>query len=1428
VEIIVDHGGLQRELDLEIEHPHACVADLLEAVEVGLASSGAGVVIEGRFFDANVGLDEIGLFEGAVLGVAREAPGRAQPANGPVLAIVGGPVAGTIHHLDSRPLVIGRDDACGIALRDPTVSTRHARLDLDPDNGELVVSDLGSHNGTWIDGQPVAGPVPVTPGTILRFGAVQARLVTSLPDDRPIAVDPLNRAVGGLVPFNRPPRPAPEEGQPPIKAPEPPQKRSGSPAFSIVMIVAPLLMGGLLILIYREPRFAAFMLLSPVMGIGNWWATKRRAKKEHRTRGKEFQQALTSLDEELGRSVAAETQQREQRLPDPAETLRRALAPSIQLWQRRPGHGDFLRLRAGIGDVAWDPPVVAGREGLDEDVEAVVAPHRTLPRAPVEIDLSGGGVVGLVGDRTAALALARSLVCQAAVHHGPADLGMVVLASEPHAMSWDWVKWLPHVRDVTGATRLLAGNRAASDELVEALSEATAESEDPKPRLRSLAGDDTPAGRTRLFVVDDVSLIEGRRAPTRLLLRGTSQPAAGIVIAPSEDQLPAVCNAVVELRSELGDADLRRPQERVRIDDFVIAGIEEATARHVARTLARYEDPELEIAGAGLPQLVRLLPLLEMDEVDADAVVKTWGCGLPHPAPATPIGMGEGGVMWLDLDRDGPHGLVGGTTGSGKSALLRSFIAGLAARVSPDHLVFVLVDYKGGSAFDACARLPHVVGMVTDLDEHLGARALTSLEAELSHRERVLRQAGADDLQAYLRSGADLGRLPRLVVVIDEFATLAKELPDFLGALVDIAQRGRTLGVHLVLATQRPAGVVNANIKANTNLRIALRVQDAGDSTDIIDRKDAVSIPPSQPGRAYVRRGPSDVVLVQTALATASASERRSSGVRLAPFRFGPVASNPGMDGQSGPTDLVRLVAAVQRAFDHLGLEPPRKPWLEMLPDRIELDDVLESHDVAEQAVPFGLADEPTLQRRVPVTWKPAEGHLGLFGMVGSGTTTALLAVARALVERHSPDTCHLYAVDFGSGGLSPLAKLPHVGAVVTAADHEAQFRLIRRLRHELDRRRALSPAERAIQPMIVVLVDGVGAFLAEHEGVEGTDVTDTFRRVFSEGPGTGIVFVVTGDRPASLPVRLASLVSQKVLFRLADDNDFSAIGVRPRELPKFVPGRAIHGVSKLVFQVGHPGEDAGAVPAPWAEEGDSSHIPYRIQSLPAVLAFDDLPGGATVDGATAEVTLGLRDEDLGPAVLALDVNDHVLVAGSPRSGKTSTLVLMASLLRAADPGAVLIGICHERSPLYELEALDAAGTIAQLAHVVRAAPSDERLWFILVDDAPAVADVDRLLTSAVQSGRPGLHVVAAGRSDDVRGGYGHWSRQIRQSRTGILLKPNPVTDGELLGARLPRRLHVPLVTGRGFLVAGGEPSLVQIALPPEPAGPGPGGHGGT
>ncbi len=225
--------------------------------------------------------------------------------------------------------------------------------------------------------------------------------------------------------------------------------------------------------------------------------------------------------------------------------------------------------------------------------------------------------------------------------------------------------------------------------------------------------------------------------------------------------------------------------------------------------------------------------------------------------------MSADGVVDVDLVRDGPHGLIAGTTGSGKSELLRTLVVSLAANASPDHVTMILVDYKGGSTFDACARLPHTVGVVTDLDDGLAERVLVSLDAEVRRRELLLRAARADDLAAYRRTSAE--PLPRLVVVIDEFASLAKELPEFLGALVSIAQRGRSLGIHLVLATQRPAGVVTDDIRANTNLRIALRLQDRADAHDVVGDAAPARFPLGSPGRAALRLGPDELVVFQAA-----------------------------------------------------------------------------------------------------------------------------------------------------------------------------------------------------------------------------------------------------------------------------------------------------------------------------------------------------------------------------------------------------------------------------------------------------------------------------------------------------------------------------------------------------------------------------------
>jgi S-DNA-T family DNA segregation ATPase FtsK/SpoIIIE len=1211
----------------------------------------------------------------------------------------------------------------------------------------------------------------------------------------------------------------------------------GKVGLSMIGILAPLLFAGVMFAVLKQAQFLLFAGLSPVMAIANAIDGKRKGRRSERGERERFARELVAFRATLVGLADDERRRREAASPDPAEVLRRVMLPSTTLWERRPAHRDFLLLRAGVGAVRWRPPVTEAPRSAatpDELAEALAA-AATLEGSPVPVDLSAGGVVGIVGDRTAALALARSLLCQAAALHGPADLPVMVLARPEAAVEWDWAKWLPHTRDASGAGRMLS----ADPELSTRLAEGRLRAAGPGDRNdRPPAGGRPPVGPTVLVVVDDESLTEGRRAPTRSLLRGEGGLVAGIVIASTVDRLPAVCTTVVEMVDPDGGAELTLPQAGERVERFLPAGMADDVARGCARALARFEDPELDVVGAGLPASIRLLPLLELDECTPEAVLARWKAAGVDPRPATPVGLSEDGVFSVDFVADGPHALVGGTTGSGKSELLRSMVAGLAASVDPDHLTFVLIDFKGGSAFDECARLPHTVGMVTDLDEHLAERALRCLEAELKHRERTLRQVGATDLPDYLRKGLP-EPMPRLLVIIDEFATLRSELPQFIDALVGVAQRGRSLGVHMLLATQRPQGAISDNIRANTNMRIALRVQEANDSKDVIDVPDAAAIPRTAPGRAYVRLGPGEVVAIQSALSTGARDDSAAAHVDVAPFVYGPEprlpAPPPGVaggsvlePGASGPepgTDLSLLVTTIGEAFARTGRPLPRRPWPEPLPADIDLDALIDRAlatppgapgALAPGAVPLAMADDPEAQAQYPVGWTPAEGNLIVYGIGGSGTTTALSSVVLGLARLHGPDDLHVYALDFGAGELSVLEPLPHVGGVLTAGERERQTRLVRHLRGELDRRRALGAAAVRSEPMVVTLVDGWSAMAAEYNDMAGSAVWDAFVRVLADGPEVGLYTLVAADRALAVPNAIASLVRQRLALRLADRNDYTGFGIRGGAVPEMSPGRALVAGTGQLVQIARPADGAPAAALRTAAlHPTPSRPPLRIEPLATELRLAELGAVAQLDGRPWQVPVGIAERTRSAACLTAYQGEHALVAGPARSGKSTALLTVAAACRAVRPDMTVVSVAGPRSPLatdpLAGEVVPPAAIGERLAPLVDDAPGPV---LVLVDDAEAIDDAGGVLDRLSTSDRPDLLFVAAGRNDGIRSGYSHWTRPLRRSKLGLLLRPDVDLDSDILSAKLPRRAPVGMVAGRGYLAVAGEVDLVQVALP--------------
>lgn len=1419
----------EAELDVELQvaGPDATAADLVTALGGGPVAPGTQLLVDGEPVPPHQRLELAGLRPGAILRLAPCPPAPGPVPSGPLeLRVVGGLPGGPAVPLRPGPLVVGRSPQADIVIDAPTVSARHARIDVD-DSGGCTITDLGSHNGTRIDGEFVTDVAALTPERLVELGAVQ--LAVHPPPARPPRPRPRR---SGPVTFNRPPRPAPQPEPEPLAVPGRPPPPSPRSRFGWAAALLPLVMGAVMAVVW-DPRMAAFALFSPAMMVGTWLEDRRRARRERAEGEAALSDELERFRAALLAARQAELGRRRAVLPDLGEVMERATGRTTRLWERRPSHADFLRLRVGTGTVRWRPPLDP-RPDRAPEVDALVDQLGVLERAPVEVDLGAGHTLGVVGARPAVLALLRSLVSQAAALHGPADLRLAVLTDPERAGDWDWVKWLPHTRSFDGISgrRLLGGRPADVDAVLSALLEAP-----PAPARPGLS-DPRPEGNgpVTLVVVDADGLTEGRDAPARAVLAGAGRPVAGLVVAPTADRLPALCTAVVELDGPDGLARYGEPATGRQVDDVLLGGVAEPTARSWARALAGVDDPEVPGGGASLPDVVALLRLLGMETPTAEGILARWQAAGPVPRPVATVGTTEQGPLVLDLVADGPHGLIAGTTGSGKSELLRALVASMAATVDPEHLTFVLVDYKGGSAFDVCARLPHTVGLVTDLDEHLGERALRCLEAELRHRERVLREAGASDLAEYLAKRR-AAPLPRLVVVVDEFATMAAELPEFIDALVGIAQRGRSLGVHLLLATQRPTGAVKDNIRANTNLRIALRVQDAADSTDVLGTSAAAGIGRRQAGRGYARLGPAEVLAFQAALVTTDSTSAAASPVEVRPFPFGPEPAPSGSAGSAGDgdgssaTDLSRLVDAIASAAARQGCPPPRRPWPEPLPERLTLDDLEHassprgggeapdgSLDRSVPSAPIGLADDPGRQLQESFCWDAAKGNLLVYGVAGSGTTTALVTLGVALARRFPPERLHLYALDFGAGALAPLAPLPHTGAVVEAAETERQVRLLRHLRGELDRRRqwasqAAPPGHPP--PAIVLLLDSYAGFLAAFDDLAGMALRDDLARLVADGPSLGIWVVATADHPAAVPSAVAALVPEKLLFRLADRHDYSTFGIRSRGLPEPVPGRAVDAGSGLEVQIAlpAPGGLVAAVEAVCGRCGPRRPAP-TIGVLPCEVALAEVDGHARLDDGEWSVPLGIGDSDLLPDGLRFGEADHALVAGPARSGKSTALVAVATVVSRHRPDVVITAIATRRSPLRDLPEVDRLVTSgAEIAPALAEALADPAPQLVLVDDADTVDDAEGALGGLLARRRPDVHVVAAGRADALRSAYGHWSREVRRCRLGLALKPEP-DDGDLWQVAFPRRAPAIGLPGRGYLVVDGQVELFQAARP--------------
>jgi S-DNA-T family DNA segregation ATPase FtsK/SpoIIIE len=1301
------------------------------------------------------------------------------------LDVVGGPDAGLTRLLGRGLMTIGRARASDFILHDPDVSRRHISLTVT--SSGVVAHDLGATNGTWIDGVPVGGDGSLlAPGALLRIG--DSLLCLGSPDEHAATI---RRAPDGALVVNRGPRllaAAPRASGAALELPQPP----GIAAQPVQWLTAllPAAIGGAVAFAMHNVMFLAFAALTPLALLGTAAGDRLHWRRRRRREARTFRGRHAAALREQARLLTAEAEEARRRCPDPAALLRAATVPSYRLWERRPVDHDFLAIRLGLGDRSSTITVRRGE---------VIEPAGTLAHVPLTVCLRDAPL-GLVGPRALVLASARWLVGQLAIAQSPLDLDLGLLLDEGSDASWRWARWLPHVRD----TVKYAGQEGQA--LVEKL-RATVDA-----RLSHARGSGPWTGRWLVLIVDREIAGDDAGGLAELLRRGAAVGVTAICLNRDVRDLPNSCRTVAELAGETGSRVTLRcadhPDHRTAIADHVDAG----WADRVARALAPLHDAEAD-SGTTRRESPRLLDLLGMRDMTALTLPDRWlqGGGL-----ATVIGVGAGGPVVVDLVRDGPHALVAGTTGSGKSELLQTLVAGLAASYPPDAVSFLLVDYKGGAAFAECGRLPHTAGLVTDLDAHLTRRALRSLHAEMRRRERLLAAAGCCDIIAYRAACAPgVPALARLVIVVDEFAALADELPQFVSGLVGVAQRGRSLGVHLVLATQRPGGAVSPEIRANCALRIALRVTDPVESLDVIGSTIAAELEPRQPGHAVLRAG-STLTRLRTARIT-GASATESAEISVVELdAWGRVPVPPPESQPVRVSDMERLVDAADEAAQLRSRPGVGAPWRPVLPEHLSVGNLDGNRDPLQ--VPIALVDLPDEQAQRTLTVDLERGGAVLVvGGARCGRSGMVRTLAVQAATALGPGALHLHVIDGDGGALASLGALPHCGTVASVDGYATVDRLLHRLVREVSRRqkhlaqlRAGSLAEArlsgAAPAALLLLIDGWEAFVRAAEEFDAGAGIEMVVGLMRRAASVGMTVVIAGDR-STLASRVAGAAATKFVMRLADRADFALAGLDVRQLPvRLPPGRAVRADDGAELQFAFLGDDPGLATQCQAVQSVAARAvpaatggPFAIRELPRQVTVADLP---PADGP--DLLLGVGGDDSHPLTIdPFEGCGRFLVCGPPGSGRTSALVLL--LEQAVTRGwAVLAATCGRSWLADTAVRLGAAVLSEEDTDTAPLAEPHGRRRLVLIDDCTRFGESGpgRALAALLASTGPTLAVVGAAGNDEAATAYRGIAAEMRRGRRGLLLAPRPV-DGDLLGIRLPRGRPVANLPGRGLLVTG-------------------------
>lgn len=1038
-------------------------------------------------------------------------------------------------------------------------------------------------------------------------------------------------------PFNRPPRIQDAFRPVEIDVPAPPAPPD-EPARNLLLMILP--MGSFMVMglfyalafrggtgtsgwLYALPMIAMsiFTFISAFVMFG---------EQKHQQKQKTIKQLRDyhrTLDKKEARLIAGRNLQTEllyERFPSPEEIIRRVKKLEVSLWQRRKEDPDFLAFRLGLGETSSqvkiknpDPDIIS------EQIRrafGIYTKYRHLPETPVSIDLAALSSVAIVGRRNSTVPFVRALLTQVAALNSPDNVHVYLFSSERYYRIWQWLRWLPHTSasHVGGQPNFLAFKRDDNKNL---LAQISKEIDDILQTSEDKTNPVQPA-TAYLMIFDDEYGVRDEPFFDQIMKRGKDHNAYSIILCENLEDVPSDCQSVIELGRNNFEFS------KVGSDGIKLSGIFDKVEFVEADNLAHRLTP-ISIRSLGqdarIPTKVNLLQVYQVNAIDSLGIDEKWR-RIPEKDGLLPFSIPLGSetysspmVIHLAENKDGPHGLIAGTTGSGKSELLQMLVSTLAVEHHPYLVNFLLVDFKGASTFGVFEDLPHTVGLVSNLDKLSALRALEAIKAENTRRQIFLRENGVEDISEYHEKLYRLGMLtrdweplPHLFIIVDEFAQMAQDMPTFLPELVATVRVGRSLGLHLILATQRPAGVVNDEMRANLNFRISLRVQTIDDSRDMLRRPDAAFLPSNLPGRAYFQLGdggvPRQFQVARAGVPYEDLSEQavidanqvfiieyeKKTPVIDDKSRTVDVEKDDGKKQDDKPSIAKTLSEYMKERYAQSGYREMPPILLPPLPmpgnpeKELKVSALLEKADETSLAssdmkftrwdvekntwtshrgyrdfkVPIGIIDS-LATRSQPAQWIDFlnfGGHVMVVGGPQSGKTYFLQTLAYNIARGYDPSEVSMYVLSFAGREMEIVQELPHVGSVIQGNETEKLNRLLRYIRHQVieirkhdfSRQRAkdLQEYNLSVPPenRYPFICVMIDNF-GELRNPEYDDQLTEIEKLIQVGRIYGVHFVITALQGNDIPYKISNLIQQRLAFNMADRNEYILLVGRPESL---------------------------------------------------------------------------------------------------------------------------------------------------------------------------------------------------------------------------------------------------------------------------------------